>query len=80
MGRKCAQDFGAARPLGTKGGLVTDEQGRVLREDGSAIEGLYASGNTSASVMGRSYPGPGCTLAPAVTFSYLAMRHAAGAP
>jgi 3-oxosteroid 1-dehydrogenase len=64
--------------LGTKGGLVTDENGRVLREDGSAIEGLYASGNTTASVMGRTYPGPGATLAPALTFSWLAMLHAAG--
>jgi succinate dehydrogenase/fumarate reductase flavoprotein subunit len=64
--------------LGTKGGLVTDERGRVLREDGSVIEGLYASGNTSASVMGRRYPGPGVTLAPALTFSWLAMLDAAG--
>jgi succinate dehydrogenase/fumarate reductase flavoprotein subunit len=66
--------------LGTKGGLVTDPDGRVLREDGSAIEGLYASGNTTASVMGRRYPGPGVTLAPALTFSWLAMRHAAAQP
>jgi 3-oxosteroid 1-dehydrogenase len=66
--------------LGTKGGLVTDECGRVLREDGSVIEGLYASGNTSASVMGRRYPGPGVTLAPALTFSWLAMLDAAGKP
>jgi 3-oxosteroid 1-dehydrogenase len=64
--------------LGTKGGLLTDEHGRVLREDGSAIDGLYASGNTSASVMGPCYAGPGSTLAPAMTFSYLAMQHAAG--
>ena len=63
--------------LGTKGGLLTDEHGRVLRDDGSVIEGLYASGNASASVMGQYYPGPGVTLAPALTFSYLAMRHAA---
>jgi len=66
--------------LGTKGGVVTDVDGRALREGGGVIEGLYASGNSSASVMGRSYPGPGCTLAPAVTFSYRAMRHAAFAP
>jgi 3-oxosteroid 1-dehydrogenase len=66
--------------LGTKGGLVTDVSGRVMREDGSAIEGLYASGNTTASVMGRCYPGPGVTLAPALTFSWLAMLHAAGRP
>lgn len=64
--------------LGTKGGMVTDEYSRVLRPDGSVIDGLYASGNSSASVMGRKYPGPGSTLGPALTFSYLAMRHAAG--
>ena len=34
--------------LGTKGGLVTDADARVLRPDGSVIEGLYASGNTMA--------------------------------
>jgi len=65
--------------LGTKGGLVTDAYGRVLRADGTWIEGLYASGNTTASVMGRRYPGPGVTLAPALTFAMLAMKHAAGA-
>ncbi|MGI5270254.1 FAD-dependent oxidoreductase [Nonomuraea sp. CA-218870] len=63
--------------LGTKGGLLTDEHGRVLREDGSVIAGLYAAGNTTASVMGRTYPGPGSTIAPAVVFGYLAARHAA---
>ena len=30
--------------------------------------------------MGRRYPGPGVTLAPALTFSWLAMLHAAGRP
>src|SRR5207253_1668794 len=64
--------------LGTKGGLVTDVNGQVLREDGAPIEGLYASGNTTASVMGRAYPGPGPTLAPALTFAMLAMEHVAG--
>lgn len=64
--------------LGTKGGLLTDEHARVLREDGSVIEGLYAAGNNSASVMGRTYPGPGSTLGPAAVFGYLAARHAAG--
>jgi 3-oxosteroid 1-dehydrogenase len=66
--------------LGTKGGLVTDENSRVLRDDGTPIEGLYSSGNSSASVMGPFYPGPGVTLAPALTFSWLAMHHAAGRP
>ena len=58
--------------LGTKGGLRTDERARVLRPDGTAIAGLYAAGNTSAAVMGHSYAGAGATIAPAMTFGYLA--------
>jgi 3-oxosteroid 1-dehydrogenase len=58
--------------LGTKGGLKTDTRARVLREDGSVIEGLYAAGNTMASVMGHTYAGAGATLGPAMTFGYLA--------
>ncbi|HEY3545670.1 MAG TPA: FAD-binding protein [Propionicimonas sp.] len=63
--------------LGTKGGLLTDELARVLRADGSVIDGLYAAGNTTASVMGRTYPGPGATIGPAMTFGYIGGRHAA---
>ena len=58
--------------LGTKGGLVTDERARVLRPDGSVIEGLYAAGNASSAVMGHTYAGPGATIGPAMTFGYLA--------
>jgi 3-oxosteroid 1-dehydrogenase len=64
--------------LGTKGGLVSDEHARVLREDGSVIEGLYVTGNTSASVMGNEYAGPGATIGPSIVFGYIAARHAAG--
>lgn len=60
--------------IGTKGGLLTDERGRVLREEGGVIEGLYAVGNCSAAVMGRTYAGPGATLGPAMTFAYLASK------
>jgi 3-oxosteroid 1-dehydrogenase len=66
--------------LGTKGGLVTDEHSRVLREDGSVIDGLYATGNTSASVMGNEYAGPGATIGPSITFGWVAARHATGHP
>ncbi|MGW6427126.1 3-oxosteroid 1-dehydrogenase [Nocardia sp. NPDC055053] len=59
--------------LGTKGGLVTDTAGRVLREDDSVIDGLYAAGNSSAPVMGHTYAGPGATIGPAITFAYLAV-------
>ncbi len=58
--------------LGTKGGLVTDERARVLRADGTVIEGLYAAGNVSAAVMGHTYAGPGATIGPAIVFGYLA--------
>lgn len=64
--------------LGTKGGVLTDEFARALREDGSVIEGLYAAGNVSASVMGHTYPGPGSTLGPATVFGYIAAKHLAG--
>lgn len=70
---------GVPGDLGTKGGVVTDADARVLRADGSVIEGLYAAGNNSASVMGRTYPGPGSTLGPAAVFGYLAARHVAAA-
>lgn len=66
-----------AGDLGTKGGLVCDEHGRVLRADGSVIEGVYATGNTSASVMGDEYAGPGATIGPSMVFGYIAARHAA---
>ncbi|MDB5185607.1 MAG: 3-oxosteroid 1-dehydrogenase [Candidatus Saccharibacteria bacterium] len=62
--------------LNTKGGLVTDEHARVLKENGSVIEGLYAAGNNTASVMGHTYPGPGSTIAPAGVFAYLGALHA----
>ncbi|MGB0219478.1 MAG: FAD-dependent oxidoreductase [Sinimarinibacterium flocculans] len=65
--------------IGTKGGLDVDENARVLREDGSAIEGLYAIGNTSAAVMGPTYAGAGSTLGPAMTFGYVAARDMAQA-
>ncbi|HUP98963.1 MAG TPA: 3-oxosteroid 1-dehydrogenase [Aeromicrobium sp.] len=64
--------------LGTKGGLVTDARARVLRPDGSVIPGLYAAGNTSSAVMGRTYAGPGATIGPAMVFGYLAALDLAG--
>jgi 3-oxosteroid 1-dehydrogenase len=63
--------------LGTKGGITCDEDSRALRPDGTPIEGLYATGNASASVMGNDYAGAGATIGPAITFGYLAARHAA---
>ncbi|UDY22279.1 3-oxosteroid 1-dehydrogenase [Nocardioides sp. Kera G14] len=65
--------------LGTKGGLVTDAHARVLRPDGSVIEGLWAAGNVSSAVMGRTYAGPGATIGPAMVFGYLAAEDLASA-
>lgn len=61
-----------AGEIGTKGGLLTDERARVLREDGGVIAGLYAIGNCSSAVMGPTYAGAGSTLGPAMTFGYVA--------
>lgn len=66
-----------AGDIGTKGGMVTDANGRVLDGEGRAIEGLYAVGNCAASVMGPGYAGSGATLGPAITFGYLAGIHCA---
>ncbi|MFC8517279.1 FAD-binding protein [Streptomyces sp. NPDC057257] len=65
--------------IGTKGGLRTDEHARVLRPDGSPIEGLYASGNTMAAMSGRVYPGAGTPIGSSVAFAYLAVLDMAGA-
>jgi 3-oxosteroid 1-dehydrogenase len=64
--------------LGTKGGLVADEEARVLNEQGAVIAGLYACGNASAAVMGHSYAGPGATIGSAMIFGYIAALHIAG--
>ena len=67
-----------AGDTGTSGGLVTDEHARVLRVDGKPIVGLYATGNTSAPVMSRSYPGGGASIGAALVFGYIGARHACG--
>ena len=68
----------ALSDLGTCGGLRADERARVLREDGRAIGGLYAIGNTAANAFGNTYPGAGATIAQGLVYGYIAARHAAG--
>ena len=65
--------------VGTYGGLVTDENARVLMEDGKAIAGLYATGNTTAGVTGDVYPGAGASIGASFIFGYRAAKHAIGA-
>ncbi len=63
--------------LGMAAGIRTDANARALGASGAPIPGLYACGNDMHSVMEGEYPGPGITLGPALTFGYLAARHAA---
>jgi 3-oxosteroid 1-dehydrogenase len=65
--------------IGTKGGLVIDHDGRVQDEQGNSIDGLYAAGNCTASIMGDKYPGAGCTLGPSMTIAYRAANRIMGA-
>ncbi|MGO8860307.1 MAG: FAD-binding protein [Acidimicrobiales bacterium] len=63
--------------VGTSGGVLTDDHARVLRQGGEVIPGLYASGNSTASVHGRRYLGAGASIAASGIFSYAAVLHAA---
>ncbi len=55
---------------------MTNEHAQVVSTTGAVVEGLYAIGNSSASPMGRYYPGAGATLGPAITFGFIAANHA----
>jgi succinate dehydrogenase/fumarate reductase flavoprotein subunit len=63
--------------IGTCGGPKIDSHARVLREDGTAVPGLYAAGNVTAAVSGPSYLGPGGTIGPAMVFGVIGGRAAA---
>ncbi len=63
--------------FGTFAGLKTDGSARVLDDGGVPIPGLYAAGTDMASVMGGHYPAGGINIGPAMTFGYIAGRHAA---
>jgi 3-oxosteroid 1-dehydrogenase len=65
--------------VGTAGGVITNEHARVLDAAGEPIPGLYACGNSSAPVVGRTYPGAGASVGPSMAFGYIAALHAAGA-
>ena len=64
--------------VGTCGGVLTNEHAQVLDEDDCVIDGLYATGNITATVMGRNYLGAGGSIAYTMVFGYVAARHAAG--
>lgn len=64
--------------VGTCGGVITNEHAQVLDENDRVIDGLYATGNITATVMGRNYLGAGGSIAYTMVFGYVAARHAAG--
>ncbi len=66
--------FSQPGDFGTHGGLVTDADARVLDAQRRPIPGLYATGNCTAALL-PTYPGPGATLGPAMTFAWQAARH-----
>lgn len=62
--------------IGAATGLRTDAAARVLDQRGEPIAGLYACGNDMHSIMGGTYPAPGITIGPGLTFAYLAAQDA----
>lgn len=58
--------------LGSARGIRTDAHAHALDAAGAPIPGLYAVGNDMNSIMNGTYPGPGITLGPALTFGYIA--------
>ena len=63
--------------LGSARGLRTNGYANVVDQQGQPIEGLYAGGNDMDSIMAGTYPGPGITLGPGITFGYIAATHIA---
>jgi succinate dehydrogenase/fumarate reductase flavoprotein subunit len=61
--------------IGTNGGLRIDEHARVLGHHTPIIDGLYAAGNTSASVLGAVYPGGGSCVGPSMVTGFWAGSH-----
>lgn len=64
--------------VGTCGGVITNEHAQVINERDEVIDGLYATGNITATVMGRNYLGAGGSIANTMIFGYVAALHAAG--
>lgn len=67
-------------PLGTSAGVRTNADAQALDAQGRPVPGLYACGNDMESPFGGEYPGAGAQLGLAMTFGYLAARHALGKP
>lgn len=60
---------------GTCGGALINEHAQVMRGDGTVIEGLYAAGNSTASLSGPFYAGAGLSIGASSVFGYIAAQH-----
>ena len=61
----------------TCGGMVINKHGQVINKNNDPISGLYASGNCTPALL-TTYPGPGATIGPAMTFGFIAGKHISG--
>ena len=60
---------------GICGGARVNGKGQVYHATGVIIKGLYAAGNAAGvGGPGMTYPGPGGTIGPALTFGYVAAK------
>ena len=62
--------------MGTLSGLAVDQHARVLRADGSPIEGLYACGQTMAAIVEGYWYNSGTSNGRALIFGYIGAKHA----
>ena len=62
--------------IGASSGLATNSSAQVLKKNKTPIDALYACGNDMKSIMNGKYPGPGVTIGAAMTFGFIAAKHA----